>query len=154
MVIYKDMFGNIPLKQARHLYLPECTNVIWYFQHYWYFYHGKIPVYFCPFQMVPLASNALLLFPMSNKSYNNPVTVVSKNLTERVQHQLYKWEIHFPTSKGLYEGDMTRIKPWFDIEIAQWKVRMLWLGWWRAMYFCFTLQWPRFNSQLMRGLQL
>lgn len=97
------------------------------------------------------ASNVLLSFPMSNKSYNKPVTVVSKNLVERVQHlQLYKWEIHFPTTKGLCEGDITRIKQWFDIEIAQWKVRMLWLGLWRAMYFCLTLQWPKFNSQLIR----
>lgn len=59
--------------------------------------------------------------------------------------KLHKWEIYFPTTKGLHKGDMTRNRRWFDIGIDQWKVRLLWLGRWRDMYFCLQLQWPRFN---------
>lgn len=67
-------------------------------------------------------------FPKASGVHNSPLRIVSTHLAARAQHlKLRKCGIYSPTTKGLHEGDMSRDWQWFDIEIAQWKVTLLWL---------------------------
>lgn len=80
-------------------------------------YLRKFPVYFCPF-----------LKTSAQYDVYGCLSMMSKHLAATVQHlKLHKCGIYSPTTKGLHEGDMSRNWQWFDIEIAQWKVKLLWL---------------------------
>lgn len=69
-------------------------------QFYSFIYRRKTPVYFCTFR---------------------------KTSAVDLHLKLHKCGIDFPTTKGLHKGDMSRNWQWFYIEIAQWKVKLLWL---------------------------
>lgn len=78
----------------------------------------KTPVYFCAF----LKTSAV------DDDYASPLSIVSKHLAATAQRlKLHKCGTYSPTTKGLHKGDMSRTWQWFDIEVAQRRVKLLWL---------------------------